>query len=125
MTTPADPSLHNALLVYAAANGQAAADALVIECATDADLAKLAHDLIFYESGKRRRGLGDVTAATIVRRVGALLSDMCCAEERKGVVQWLTQEDYDRLDVDACCVEECVNRNLYDPTEEERDARSD
>ena len=116
--------LQEALLAYAAANGQAAADALVIESATDADLAKLARDLMFTEAGKRRRGIGDATAATIVRRVGALLSDMCCAEERKGLVHWLTEEDYARLDGDACCAEEYANRNLYDPTEEERDAHN-
>jgi len=106
--------LHDALLAYAAANGQAAADALVIDSATDADLAKLARDLMFTEAGKRRRGIGDATAATIVRRVGALLSDMACVEERKGLVHWLTEEDYARLDSDACCAEECANRNLYD-----------
>ena len=67
----------------------------------------------------------DESTATIVRRVGALLSDMCCAEERKGLVHWLTEEDYARLDGDACCAEEYANRNLYDPTEEDRDASND
>lgn len=66
MTTP--DALALALDKFRADNGQLAADALVIECATEADKAKLGAPLkaLRTVSEARRVGVGDDMAAEIV-----------------------------------------------------------
>ena len=69
--------LQEALRRYALDHGAAATNALIIESATDADLAKIAPGLIgLKREDGRPLGLGEATAAGIVRAVGKLMEEV-------------------------------------------------